>query len=68
MKFFYTIFFFLLVSISSKAQNIKVLSEFTKEPIFGVAIYNVDKSESVITNFRGRSRLNQIFGYRNNLL
>ncbi|MDO5978643.1 TonB-dependent receptor plug domain-containing protein [Flavivirga spongiicola] len=57
MKFFYTIFFLLLVSISSRAQNVKVLSELTKEPIFGVAIYNVDKSESVVTNFRGEADL-----------
>ncbi|MDD7887138.1 TonB-dependent siderophore receptor [Flavivirga sp. 57AJ16] len=57
MKFFYTIFFFLLVSISSRAQTIKVLSELTREPVFGVAIYNVDKSESVVTNFRGEADL-----------
>ncbi|GAA3632453.1 TonB-dependent receptor [Flavivirga jejuensis] len=55
MKFFYTIFFLLLVSLSSQGQNIKVFSEHTKEPIFGVAIYNVDKSESVVTNFRGEA-------------
>ncbi|TGV00695.1 TonB-dependent receptor plug domain-containing protein [Flavivirga rizhaonensis] len=59
MKFFYTVFFFLLVSISSRAQNIKVFSELTKEPIFGVAIYNVDKSESVFTNFRGEADLSK---------
>ncbi|GAA3600280.1 TonB-dependent receptor [Flavivirga amylovorans] len=59
MKFFYSFFFFLLVSISSQAQNIKVFSELTKEPVFGVAIYNVDKSESVVTNFRGEADLSK---------
>ncbi|MDO5969198.1 TonB-dependent receptor [Flavivirga aquimarina] len=59
MKFFYIIFFFLLVSISSQAQNIRVFSELTKEPIFGVAIYNIDKSESVFTNFRGEADLSR---------
>lgn len=59
MKFFYSIFFFLLVSISSLAQNIKVFSELTKEPIYGVAIYNVDKSKSVITNFRGEADISE---------
>ena len=59
MKFFYSIFFFLLVSISSLAQNIKVFSELTKEPIFGVAIYNIDKSKSVITNFRGEADISE---------
>ncbi len=59
MKFFYTIFLFLLASISFQAQNIKVFSEQTKEPVFGVAIYNVDKSESVVTNFRGEADLSK---------
>ncbi len=57
MKFFYTIFFLLLVSISSLAQNIVVVSELTQKPIVGVAIYNVDKSKSVVTNFRGEADL-----------
>ena len=57
MKLFYFTFFFLLVSICSLAQNIKVINKITKEPVFGVAIYNVDKSKSVITNFRGEAEL-----------
>ncbi|GGZ84415.1 TonB-dependent receptor plug domain-containing protein [Algibacter mikhailovii] len=46
-----------LVSIKLQAQNIKVLNSATKTPIFGVAIYNLDKSKSVITNFRGEAEL-----------
>lgn len=59
MKFFYLIIFFLLVFLSSQGQNIKVLNNITKEPIFGVAIYNVDKSKSIITNFRGEVDLSE---------
>jgi len=56
MKFFYS-FFFLLVSIYAQSQNVKVLNKVTKEPIFGVAVYNVDKTKSVVTNFRGEASL-----------
>ena len=56
MKFFF-ISFFLIASTFSQAQNIKVLNNLTKEPIFGVAIYNIDKSKSVVTNFRGEADL-----------
>ena len=55
MKTLYFIFFFLIVSICVQAQNIKVLNKVTKESVFGVAIYNGDKSKSVITNFRGEA-------------
>ncbi|SFZ89865.1 hemoglobin/transferrin/lactoferrin receptor protein [Flaviramulus basaltis] len=58
MKFFYIVFFLLIGSTLSQAQNIKVLNSLTKEPVFGVAIYNVDKSKSVVTNFRGEADLN----------
>ena len=59
MKALYFIFFFILVSISSQAQNVKVLNKITKAPIFGVAVYNVDKSKSVVTNFRGEADLDK---------
>ncbi|WP_396602760.1 TonB-dependent receptor domain-containing protein [Algibacter sp. R77976] len=59
MKSFYLTFFFFLVFICAQAQNIKVLNKITKEPIFGVAIYNADKSKSVITNFRGEAELDK---------
>ena len=57
MKFFYTISFFLFAFTQLNAQNIKVLNSLSKEPIFGVAIYNVDKSKSVVTNFLGEASL-----------
>lgn len=59
MKFFYLTIVLFFVSICSQSQNIKVLNNVTKEPIFGVAIYNVDKSKSVVTNFRGEADLNE---------
>ena len=57
MKSFCSIFFFLFAFTSLQAQNIKVLNSATKEPVFGVAIYNIDKSKSVITNFLGEASL-----------
>ncbi|WP_445737973.1 TonB-dependent receptor [Mariniflexile sp.] len=57
MKLFYCFFLFLLAPLILHAQNIKVLNSITKEPIFGVAIYNVDKSKSVVTNFLGEASL-----------
>jgi hemoglobin/transferrin/lactoferrin receptor protein len=57
MKFRYFIFFFILVFSFSQAQNIKILNKVTKEPVFGVAIYNVDKSKSAVSNFRGEADL-----------
>ena len=59
MKALYFLFFFILVSIYAQAQNIKVLNKTTKAPIFGVAVYNVDKSKSVVTNFRGEADLDE---------
>ncbi|WP_346881928.1 TonB-dependent receptor [uncultured Algibacter sp.] len=57
MKFLYSILF--LLSVCTQAQNIKVLNKITKEPIFGVAIYNLDKSKSEVTNFKGEAELNK---------
>jgi hemoglobin/transferrin/lactoferrin receptor protein len=57
MKSFCPIFFFLFAFTSLQAQNIKVLNSATKEPVFGVAIYNIDKSKSLITNFLGEASL-----------
>lgn len=58
MKFLFVMFCLFLWSLPLKAQNIKVLNSITKEPIFGVAIYNLDKSQSAITNFLGEASLN----------
>jgi len=41
-----------------EAQDIKVLSTVTEEPIFGVAIFNTNKTKSAITNFKGVANLN----------
>lgn len=57
MKGPYLYFLFILTSICIQAQNVKVLNKKTKESIFGVAVYNADKSKSVITNFRGEADL-----------
>tara|TARA_R110002049_G_scaffold1113_7_gene8227 strand:- start:2352 stop:4760 length:2409 start_codon:yes stop_codon:yes gene_type:complete len=58
MKFFFTVFFF-FTAIFLQAQNVKVLNKITNEPIFGVAIYNIDKSKSVVTNFIGEANLDE---------
>lgn len=60
MRYFLVISFFFLVTVALRAQNIKVLNSLTREPVFGVAIYNVDKSKSTITNFLGEASL-QVF-------
>ena len=57
MKVLYFIFCFILVSAYAQSQNIRVINKVTKEPIFGVAVYNIDKTKSVITNFRGEADL-----------
>ncbi|MFI1744911.1 TonB-dependent receptor [Thalassobellus sediminis] len=56
MKLFFVFCFFFVV-ITAQTQNIKVLSKDTNEPIIGVAIYNIDKSKSVVTNFLGEANL-----------
>ncbi|WP_248724748.1 TonB-dependent siderophore receptor [Seonamhaeicola sp. ML3] len=58
MKFFCSIFFF-LAFLNIQAQNIKVLNNITKEPIVNVAIYNIDKSKSIVTNFRGEADISE---------
>jgi hemoglobin/transferrin/lactoferrin receptor protein len=58
MKFLFVVFFF-FIAIFLQAQNIKVLNSVTNEPVFGVAIYNIDKSKSVVTNFIGEANLDE---------
>ena len=58
MKFLH-ITFFLFIALPFQAQNIKVLNKLTNEPIFGVAIYNIDKSKSEVTNFIGEASLDK---------
>ncbi|WP_223549860.1 TonB-dependent siderophore receptor [Aestuariivivens sp. NBU2969] len=57
MKLFQYIFFLLFATGILQAQQIKVLNRITEEPVYGVAIYNIDKSKSIITNFRGEASL-----------
>ncbi|KAA5827286.1 outer membrane beta-barrel protein [Algibacter amylolyticus] len=59
MKFFYLSLCLVFLSLGVHSQNIKVLNSQTKEPVFGVAIYNVDKTKSVITNFNGEADLGE---------
>ncbi|WP_029033899.1 TonB-dependent receptor plug domain-containing protein [Salinimicrobium terrae] len=47
---------FLLFSVSS-AQEIVVLDKETGQPIFNVAVYNKDKSKSLLTGFDGEANL-----------
>lgn len=48
---------FLLLLKVVEAQNIKVVNTITEEPIFGVAIFDVKKTKSVVTNFNGIANL-----------
>ncbi len=57
MKFLISICLLFLVSFSVSAQTIKVLNKTTNEPVFGVAIYNKDKSKSEITDLNGQANL-----------
>ena len=59
MKLNYTVFLFFLLTSYIRAQQIKVLSNITEEPISGVVIYNVDKSKSVISNLNGEASLDE---------
>ena len=57
MKLNYTVFLFFLLTSYIRAQQVKVLSNVTEEPISGVIIYNVDKSKSVISDLNGEASL-----------
>ena len=48
---------FLLSITISKAQVITIVDKASEEPIFNVAIFNKDKSKSVLTNFDGKADL-----------
>lgn len=59
MKLCFTIFFLFLASNILVAQQVKVINKLTEEPVFGVAIYNTDKTKSVITNLNGEANLDK---------
>ncbi|HER40252.1 MAG TPA: TonB-dependent receptor, partial [Salinimicrobium catena] len=52
-------FALLFFSAISWSQEITVLDKESQQPIFNVAIFNKDKSKSILTNFDGRANLSQ---------
>ena len=48
---------FMLSLIIGHSQTITVLEEGTNEPVSGVAIFNLKKDRSVITNLAGKASL-----------
>jgi len=59
MKFNYFFHLFLFFTITIQAQQITVLSKLTNEPVAGVAVYNLDKTKSTITNLDGITNLDK---------
>lgn len=59
MKYIYFIFFLLFANISLHAQQVKIVNALTNEPIMGVAIYNQNKTISVVSNENGEANLNK---------
>ncbi len=49
--------FFLLLCLAVSAQEITILDMDTKEPIINVAVYNLDKSKTALSDFNGRCDL-----------
>ncbi|MFK7811617.1 MAG: TonB-dependent receptor [Maribacter sp.] len=54
-RIFFVLFLFSLQMVSS--QEIIILDMDTREPILNVAIYNLDKSKTVVSDFDGRTDL-----------
>ncbi|HEY5686941.1 MAG TPA: TonB-dependent receptor [Yeosuana sp.] len=59
MRLNYSVFLFFLFTSYIRAQQIKVLSNISEEPLSGVIIYNVDKSKSVISDINGEASLSK---------
>jgi len=59
MKFFYFLSLYFLVVSFSYGQQIKILDRHTNDPISGVAVYNIDKTISAISNLKGIVDLDQ---------
>ena len=57
MKFLHPFLFLLLLPKCLISQNITVVNHLTKTPIAGVAIFNIDKSKTAISNFNGEANL-----------
>ena len=60
MRFFTSLVLFLFCTLSL-AQDIVVLDKETGQPIFNVAVFNKEKSKSLLTGFDGEANL-QAFG------
>lgn len=56
---FFTSFVLIFLCTFAKAQEITVLDKETSQPIFNVAIFNTDKSKSILTNFDGKADLSR---------
>ena len=52
----FSVFLFLFLQVAS-SQTITVLEENTKEPIPGVALYNLKKTKSLVTDLNGKADL-----------
>jgi hemoglobin/transferrin/lactoferrin receptor protein len=56
MKYIYLFFFFIYIGVT-EAQQVKVINKLSSEGVWGVAIYNSDKTKSVITDVNGEARI-----------
>jgi len=59
--YFFSFWLFVLLVTVTQAQNIKVLSKITKEPVVGAAIFNLDQTKSVVSDVDGNVSLD-VFG------
>lgn len=59
MKVNYILLAFLLLFKVAESQDIKVLNTITKDPIFGVAVFNSTKTKSAYTNFKGNVNIDK---------
>lgn len=55
--YFFSFWLFVLAITITQAQNIKVLNKITKEPVIGAAIFNTDKTKSVVSDINGNVSL-----------
>lgn len=59
MKYICLIFFLLLANVKVYGQLVKIVNALTNEAIIDVAIYNQNKSISVVSNQNGEANLNK---------
>lgn len=59
MKYICLIFFLLLANVKVYGQLVKIVNALTNEAIMDVAIYNQNKSISVVSNQNGEANLNK---------